>query len=125
MLNTADPPKPGVLRVVALIALGWLVAFIATLSLLGCTPDDRQRIRSAAEEVGAASLASTLCAAAHGYDGAIPEAEAVLRWCSNPANLAPWEKQARAIVALVNAQRAGKSEPAPEPPPAPPAGTAL
>jgi hypothetical protein len=99
-----------------LLALGWLVAFVATLSLLGCSTEDRQRIRSAAEEVGAASLASTLCAAAHGYDGQVPEAEAVLRWCSNPANLAPWETQARAIVALVNAQRAGKSEPEPEPP---------
>jgi hypothetical protein len=91
--------------------LGVLAICGAALALSGCSPADRQRIRDAAQETGARDAATAACALAHGFDGQIPEAEAVVRWCSKAEYAKPWIELTEQAAALVDAQRAGKVRP--------------
>jgi hypothetical protein len=93
---------------------GCLAICAAALWLSSCSPEDRQRLRSVASEVGAKDAGMAACALAHGFDGQIPEAEAVTRWCSKAAFAEPWAELAEQAKAIVDAQRAGKPRPEPK-----------
>lgn len=87
--------------------------FFTVLLALACGSSTIQTIKQAALNIGASNLAATLCAAGHGFDEKIGEADAALRWCSDPEHLKPWEEEARRVLALVEEQRRGGTPPAP------------
>jgi hypothetical protein len=105
-----------------------LFAFVAT----GCAGAEKT-LRSIATERGARDTAMAVCAVAHSWDGQIPEAETVVRWCAKAEFVQPWAELAAEAKAIVDAQRAGKPrpdpdpqpEPVPAPPPVPPSEPAL
>jgi hypothetical protein len=111
---TPGPIPPGPLVPTAWLLLAWIMGGLALAwALSGCSPEDRQRLRLVASEVGAKDAGMAACALAHGFDGQIPEAEAVTRWCSKAAFAEPWAELAMQAKAIVDAQRAGKPRPDP------------
>jgi hypothetical protein len=109
----SGPIPPGPLVPTAWFFGAFVLAFVAVLLFSGCSPEDRQRLRSVASEVGAKDAGMAACALAHGFDGQIPEAEAVTRWCSKATFAEPWAELAMQAKAIVDAQRAGKPRPDP------------
>lgn len=81
---------------------------ILALSLFACSPDDRQRIRTAAAELRVQDAAQFACVTAHVWDGQLPdEAEVVKRFCQGD-ELRWWAEEADRIKEHVMAQRGGK-----------------
>lgn len=80
---------------------------ILTLALLACSPDDRQRIRSAAAELRVQDAAQFACITAHAFDGQFPEAEALARFCQGD-ELEWWAAEADRIREHVTRQRNGQ-----------------
>lgn len=104
---------PNVLRVVAFMAFGWIVAVVATLALTGC---GASTLRDLATERGAMDASVAACLLAHTYDGQFgDEFEVMRRFCGKREYLDPWLQEAEDIKRLVMAQRAGKVRPDAEP----------
>lgn len=91
-----------------LVALLALCAAALVLSSCASLPPS---LREVATEAGAKDAGMAACALAHGFDGKVPEAEAVTRWCAKAEFAKPWEELARQAAALVDAQRSGKVRP--------------
>ena len=80
---------------------------LLALLILGCSPADQQRIRSAAAELRVKDAAQFACVASHAFDGQWPnEAEIVQRFCQGP-ELEWWASEADRIREHVLKQRGG------------------
>lgn len=95
----------GLLRVVLWSFAVTIVALVC--ALVGCSPEDRQRIRSAAQELKVKDAAQFACVTAHAFDGQWEEVEIVTRFCQGD-ELKWWAEEADRIRAHVVEQRGGK-----------------
>lgn len=97
---------PGPLVPAFWFGLAAVVLAVLAVTLLGCTPEDRQRIRSAAQELKVQDAAQFACLTAHAFDGQIPEVEALTRFCQGD-ELKWWAAEADRIREHVIEQRGG------------------
>jgi hypothetical protein len=89
----------GLLGIAAILACLW--------AFTGCSPEDRQKIRSAAQELKVQDAPQFACVTAHAFDGQWDELEVMRRFCQGE-ELKWWAAEADRIREHVVEQRGGK-----------------
>jgi hypothetical protein len=127
-----DPPSAGGSVPKGSDVLRGLTTLGLCLFAFGCASAEPLLPKSALD-VHAKAVA--VCLIAQSYDGTIPKAEALLKYCDKVEYLEPWAELADEARAIVEAQRKGmprpvkpepvEPTPAPAPPPKPPTEPAI